>query len=132
MICGVTIFFSNYFSFVYVFIGFMVFAFICATQIKFKVSSSCLGYIFHPMCLSVLNKDIDNAESYKSKFAKLAVNDLHQNISLELEFEGTLLSIYRRRRHQRHQRHHHHHHHNCKLLTSTLFSIAGVIGSTSL
>ena len=36
-VCGVELYFSDYFDFVYVFVTFMVLAFLCATQIKFKV-----------------------------------------------------------------------------------------------
>ena len=37
VICGVELFFSEYFNFVYVFIAFMTVAFLSATQIQFKV-----------------------------------------------------------------------------------------------
>ena len=40
VICGVDLFFSDYFDFVYVFVSFMILAFLCATQIKFKVNKN--------------------------------------------------------------------------------------------
>ena len=52
------------------------------------------GYAFTSVCVCLSVCSQDNSKGYEWMFMKLAVNDHHQNISLEFDFGGTVYSAY--------------------------------------
>lgn len=62
-ICGVELYFSNYFHFVYIFVAFMSVAFLSATQIKFKVR-----IYFTPSIRKLLFQELSSGGGRHKKF----------------------------------------------------------------